>query len=204
MNWDIPKGWSWKPLTESLTMVRVQAKPDDIHDDWLYLGLEHVQSSTGEYSGVLAGSAGIKSNKFQFQPGDVLYGKLRPNLRKCAVAEESGVCSTDLVPLRPTDPETAYFLALQLRSEPFTAMVMRMIGGANLPRVSIKDLFTLSLPAPRADEAARFYAMAKSLTVVRKKQRELKCAVAETDLAVTAAALGLSAQLPTLKAVHDS
>lgn len=181
MTWGLPEGWIWKPIAQSLTPIRDNAKPDEIHDDWIYVGLEHVSAATGEYEGVEAGTAGIKSNKFVFEPGDLLYGKLRPNLRKCVVANTSGVCSTDLVPLRPVDPAAAHFLAMQLRSEPFTASVMRMIGGANLPRINVKDLFTLALPAPPASEQHRFYAIANSLTCLRLAQRQLAAAVADVE-----------------------
>lgn len=206
MNRELPDRWHWTPLAVLLTPVRSQVAPEAIHDDWVYVGLEHVQSCTGEYSGVQAGSASIKSNKFRFEPGDLLYGKLRPNLRKCAVAVEPGVSSTDLVPLRPVDPTSGHFLALQLRSEPFTAAVMRMIGGANLPRVNIKDLFSLSLPTPPPSDAARLYALARSVAGLRTLQREIALSVDEVEVAVTAAALGypMDSASGDLRAFPDS
>lgn len=194
MTWELPADWRWQRVGDALTPVRAQAKPDDIHDDWLYLGLEHVQGVTGQYEGVEAGGAGIKSNKFRFEPGDVLYGKLRPNLRKCVVANEGGVCSTDLVPLRPVRPEAAHFLSLQLRSEPFTESVMRMIGGANLPRVNIKDLLKLELPVPPADDENRLFEAARSASALRDKLCDLQAAVTEVELAATAEVLGFGSR----------
>lgn len=194
MTWELPEGWRWQAVGDALTPVRTQAKPDDIHDDWLYLGLEHVQGATGQYEGVEAGGAGIKSNKFRFEPGDVLYGKLRPNLRKCVVASAAGVCSTDLVPLRPVRPEAAHFLSLQLRSEPFTESVMRLTGGANLPRVNVKDLMKLELPVPPSDEEDRLFEAARSASALRDKLRNLHAAVMDVELATTAQALGLEGE----------
>lgn len=190
MTWDLPRGWRWTPVGSSVARVAVQVQPDAIHDDVLYIGLEHVRSGTGEYSGVEAGGADIRSHKFTFQPGDILYGKLRPNLRKCVVVDQAGVCSTDLVPLRPIDPGSAHFLAMQLRSEAFTADVMRIIGGANLPRVNIRDLFTLSLPTPPEADASRLYEIARSVSTLRRRQRMLEYAVLQLDSAATASALG--------------
>lgn len=204
MTWDLPENWAWTPIPDLLTPVRTQARPDDIHDDWVYVGLEHVQSQTGEYEGVEAGGADIRSNKFMFELGDVLYGKLRPNLRKCVVARTSGVCSTDLVPLRPVDPEAADFIALQLRSEPFTANVMRMIGGANLPRVNLKDLFTLTLPMPLETEASRIYQVARAVTALRVSQRELAAAIDMVERAASAQVLGLAAPLAALVATPSA
>lgn len=193
MTWELSAGWGWQAVSDALTPVKAQVKADDIHDDWLYLGLEHVQSATGEFTGVDAGSAAIKSNKFRFDSGDVLYGKLRPNLRKCVVASRSGVCSTDLVPFRPVRPEAADFLALQLRSEPFTESVMRLIGGANLPRVNVKDLLGLELPVPPANDEERLFAAARSVSMLRRKLRAFQVTVLDVELAATAEALGLGA-----------
>lgn len=192
MTWALPDGWAWRPIPELLTPVRAQARPDDIHDDWTYVGLEHVTSGTGEYEGVEAGTADLRSNKFMFEPGDVLYGKLRPNLRKAVVAREPGVCSTDLVPLRPVEPEAADLIAMQLRSEPFTAQVMRLIGGANLPRVNLRDLFGLSLPWPPRENEHRLYAVARGVVSLRLAQRSLATSVDEVDRAATAQVLGLT------------
>lgn len=191
MTWEVPTDWDWQQVGEALTPVKAQVKPDDIHEDWEYLGLEHVQGVTGEFEGVRAGGAAIKSNKFCFDSGDVLYGKLRPNLRKCIVATGSGVCSTDLVPLRPVRPEAAHFLSLQLRSEPFTESVMRLIGGANLPRVNLKDLLKLPIPVPPSQDEDRLFAAARSVSVLRGHLRAAQAAVLEVELAATAEALGL-------------
>lgn len=202
MSWELPSGWEWERVSNVLTRVKSQVHPDEIHDDWIYVGLEHVQSCTGEYQGVEAFSAGIKSAKFKFEAGDVLYGKLRPNLRKCVVAREPGVCSTDLVPLRPADPAAAHFLSLQLRSEAFTSQVMRMIGGANLPRVNMKDFFTVDVPMPPAEDQQRLYSLARSVSALRDKQRALARTIDAAERAATGAALGLVPLSPrTLRAI---
>ncbi len=192
MTWQLPEGWRWTAVGDCLTRARSQVRHDAIKGDWLYIGLEHVQSATGEYSGVGAGEAGLKSAKFLFAPGDVLYGKLRPNLRKCVVAKETGVCSTDLVPLRPVDPAAAHFLAMQLRSEVFTTGVMRLIGGANLPRVNMRDLLGLSLPEPPDADKARLYELARSMVSLRQRQREVVFAVESAEASATAHILGLA------------
>lgn len=190
MNSNLPAGWVLMPLYQRLDAVRTTVRLDQIRPDDIYVGLEHVSSATGEYRGVLATEAGIKSGKFRFQPGDILYGKLRPNLRKCIVARESGVCSTDLMPLRPFDPEAAFLLALQLRSENLTEAVMRRISGANLPRINVKDLLGLEVPVPSAADRIRVQEAAKRVTRVRSSLRTLEEGVVCLEAASTALALG--------------
>lgn len=194
MTWELPPGWRLRAVGESLTPVRAQAKPRDIPDECAYVGLEHVRSGTGEYEAIDAGHAGIRSSKFRFEPGDVLYGKLRPNLRKCIVAATAGVCSTDLVPLRPVKPEAAHLLAMQMRSEPFTARVMRLVAGANLPRVNVGDLLTIALPAPPEEDEDRLYAVAEAVASLHRVLRNLERSIVDVDLAATAEVLGLASR----------
>jgi type I restriction enzyme S subunit len=191
MTWDLADGWNWQPLRHAVTPARNQIAPDSIDSAILYVGLEHVASGSGEYSGVPAGEAGLKSAKFQFSAGDLLYGKLRPNLRKCVVAQEDGVCSTDLVPLRPHFPEAAEFLAMQMRSQPFTDQVMRMIGGANLPRVSVKDLLTVRVGVPPPHEQQRLFDAVAASRALRSSLRSFERSVLDLDLATTAWVIGL-------------
>ncbi|WP_136518632.1 hypothetical protein [Cellulomonas telluris] len=191
MTWDLPAGWRWTPLRELLLPVRTQLPPERIDADTLYLGLEHVQAGTGEYTGTRAGDAHLRSPKLAFEAGDVLYGKLRPNLRKCVVARSAGVCSIDLVPLRPVEPDAAHLLALQMRSDPFTADVLRLVGGVNLPRVTVRDLLTLALPVPPAADRDRVHAVAQAATTLRRRYREVEQTVLDLEGYAAEVVLGL-------------
>lgn len=191
MNWKLPDGWSWTSVSEHLTRVRSQVRPDAIQENWTYVGLEHVSSASGEYEGIEGSGAGIRSNKFLFEPGDILYGKLRPNLRKCVVANEVGICSTDLIPLRPINPESAHFISMQMRSQPFTTCVIRLIGGASLPRIGVKDLLDMPLPTPPPEKAAELYALARSVSSLRTRQREAEATIDGIEASVTGLSMGL-------------
>ena len=81
-----------------------------------YLGLEHLDGDGGINCIQTVGSAGLKSNKFQFSDRHVLFGKLRPYLRKIARPEFSGVCSTDIIPILPKDGVSRDYLFYFLRT----------------------------------------------------------------------------------------
>ena len=75
-----------------------------------YIGLENIESQTGVLSGdIQSDFSAIKSNKNVFRKGDILYGKLRPNLNKVHLANIDGICSTDILVFRPHDPNLATF-----------------------------------------------------------------------------------------------
>ena len=132
--------------------VREGIQPQQIQPDSQYVGLEHIRPGTGSWTSIPSEEAALRSAKNTFEPGDLLYGKLRPNLRKCVVVDISGVCSTDIVVLRPRDPKIAHYLALQMRSQAFADEASRHIGGANLPRIRVGDLMEICVPMPSSQE----------------------------------------------------
>lgn len=72
--------------------------------------LEHIESETGRLLGSTI-SCMQKSIKNYFVEDDVLFGKLRPYLKKFHYSEKEGVCSTEIWVLRP---KTEYMLSRYL------------------------------------------------------------------------------------------
>src|SRR5213592_578703 len=124
---NVTDDWAAVPLFHLVAPRRNQVQPSSLEPDEPYVGLEHVESATGLYRPATVGSAEVRSAKFRYETGDVLYGKLRPGLRKCVVALERGVCSTDLLPLQPLVPEVGPVIAAQLRSEWFARRIAAVI-----------------------------------------------------------------------------
>lgn len=119
----------------------------------LYVGLENVESVTGEPVGLEArDKASVKSRSKVFKSGDILYGRLRPYLRKAFLVGppfQKGICSTEFIVLTPNKkvilPEV---LRAMLVSKQLTAELARFQIGAALPRISSRDFFSLELPMP--------------------------------------------------------
>lgn len=63
--------------------------------DWPYLGLEHLASGEPRILGQARSDTSVSVNSV-FQAGDILFGKLRPNLRKTLQVGFPGYCSTDI------------------------------------------------------------------------------------------------------------
>lgn len=167
------KRWTRVGLGTLVHTDRTPCRPEDIPPGALYIGLEHVVSEVGVHRGAPAADAGIRSAKHRFERGDILFGKLRPNLRKVAVARCDGVCSTDLLPLRPIDPASAHLLAFQLRSAGFAEVIGGLIAGASLPRIGVRDLLALEVPMPPVGERPRLYELARLLDEARAEADRL-------------------------------
>ena len=91
----------------------------------------------------------IKSNKFIFQKGDVLYGKLRPYLNKVWLAGFNGICSTDIWVLRPNSKKIdATILSTLVKSNVVLQRMSSIMTGTNLPRANPKSFDSLIVKIP--------------------------------------------------------
>ena len=117
-----------------------------------YIGLENIESKTGRLIGFEPKlSSDIKSASKIFCKGDILFGRVRPNLNKVFYNDviEQGVCSTEILVLIPNkEIVNAQYLAAILRTEIVNQRVVGLIKGAALPRVGIQDLLQMEIPLP--------------------------------------------------------
>ena len=116
-----------------------------------YVGLENITQTSGQLSGnvVTNSPAEIKSLKNVFCPGDILYGKLRPNLNKVWLADRKGICSTDIFVVRSLNESVLPALyAYIFRSGHFNDAVLGQLKGAQLPRIGWQSFANLEIPLP--------------------------------------------------------
>ena len=112
-----------------------------------YVGLENIESQTGVLTGdPQSDFSEIDSNKNVFRRGDILYGKLRPNLNKVHLANIDGICSTDILVLRPYNPNLATFYKHYFLSEEFNSEVIKTVTGQQLPRTSWDKISRMPVP----------------------------------------------------------
>lgn len=114
-----------------------------------YIGLENISQGSGEIEGdILVSPNSIKSTKTVFQDGDILYGKLRPNLNKVYYSEIKGICSTDIFVLRGKEDVNSKFYSYYFLSHEFNSEVLKSLKGAQLPRVGYEDFSRILIPLP--------------------------------------------------------
>jgi len=139
---EIPEDWSIVPLGK-LCKIR---KDGEIQSN-LYVGLEHI----GQGNNMLESIGDVKeftSTKNIFLKGDILYGKLRPLLNKVWLAESSGYCSIDILPLIVTDNIIDKMLLLILSYHDFYWYAVGTSAGTKMPRTNWSDMkkFLIALP----------------------------------------------------------
>jgi type I restriction enzyme, S subunit len=182
--------WRRVALDALVRATRTPCAPDALPEGARYVGLEHVVPELGVHRDVPAAGADLRSATLRFARGDVLFGKLRPGLRKVTVARCDGVCSPELTPLRPKDPASAWLLAFQLRTEAFARAVEGRTAGASLPRIAVRDLLALEVPMPPARDRPRLYELARLLDAARAEADRLDQHLRELQRVATPLLLG--------------
>jgi len=148
---ELPEGWEWKRLGDVIEIGRDLVNDDkELSRFSSFIGLENIESNEGIITGAIpTGDNGIKSSKFRFTLNDILYGKLRPYLNKVALPDFNGICSTDILVIKPISEKILrQYLAYFMRSEEFVSYATTRSSGANLPRINPNAILEFVLPLP--------------------------------------------------------
>jgi type I restriction enzyme, S subunit len=138
-----------------------------------YVGLEHINASGEICTDHSIGTEKLASSKFLFSQQHVLFGKLRPYLRKVARPQMEGVCSTDILPILPRKGLDRDYLYHYLRSPEVIDLATRRSSGANLPRISPAALAEFLIPLPPLNEQKRIAAILDKAEAIRRKREQV-------------------------------
>ena len=160
---ELPQGWEWTLLGE-ITNFGTTEKLDSISDDTWVLDLEDIEKDTSKLLQKFKFSERRSlSTKNSFLAGDVLYGKLRPYLNKVIVADEDGVCTTEILPFRCYGPFSNNYFKFTLKSPYFISYVNARSYGIKMPRLGTEDGKKAFFPLPPLAEQHRIVAKVDEL-----------------------------------------
>ena len=160
---DIPKAWCWIRLG-GITNYGAPKKAGELAPNTWVLDLEDIEKSTGRLvHRARRAERPALSDKNAFELGDVLYGKLRPYLNKVLVADEPGVCTTELIPFRCFGDWNPGYFKVALSSPMFLEYVNARSYGMKMPQLGTDDARNAVLPLPPLPEQARIVARVDEL-----------------------------------------
>jgi type I restriction enzyme S subunit len=146
----IPKTWQVVSLGD-VCEQRSEIVQPSANNKEPFVGLEHIASGETRLRN-FAQSTDVKSAKFRFYAGDILYGKLRPYLDKAVLADLNGICSTDLLVLKPKNNVIKEFLIYVLHSTDFIKHAIATTTGTNHPRTSWTAISKFKFGLPEHSE----------------------------------------------------
>ena len=123
--------WGEKKFSCIARKINDSYKPKNSVESFECIELESLRSETGLLIRTFK-SGGQKSMKTKFLTGDVLFGKLRPYLKKFYLADFDGVCTSEIWVLRPKSVPSE-FLFYVVQSHHFNR-VANIQSGSKMPR----------------------------------------------------------------------
>lgn len=182
----IPTEWDVRSFSECVTISKGQRDPKrEPYRNWILVAPDHVESRTGLLlAQVSASDQDAISGKYEFEPGDVVYSKIRPYLRKAILADFRGLCSADMYPLRPRQLITSDFLFMTILGERFSRYAESVSDRSGFPKINRVELADFQIAVPPLGEQQRIgdlYRKQMSYAIVQNrnlsKLRSLKSAL---------------------------
>jgi len=147
---DIPEGWKWVKLGEMAEIIKKTYLPNN-KENLKYIGLEHIEEGKLRLNSIGISSE-VKSTKYLFKAGDILFGKLRPYFRKVVKVNFDGVCSTDIWVIVAKQGVDQSYLFYFLANWDFINLATYGEGGTRMPRADWNFLKQIEFPLPPLPE----------------------------------------------------
>ena len=143
----IDNDWDSKMLGDCITYEKKNAKGSSLP----YVGMENITSQSMDLIGEIAIPEKPKSS-FHFNKRHVLFGRLRPYLRKVLVPNFEGQCSNEIFCIKPKENIIREFLAYWLLEQKVSSKIEATSTGTRMPRANMNALLEFDFPIPSIKE----------------------------------------------------
>ncbi|MEZ7189443.1 restriction endonuclease subunit S [Pseudoalteromonas sp. DY56-GL22] len=180
IEFQIPQSWSVTRLGDVTNYGSCdKAELTDVDESCWVLELEDVEKVTSKLiKKVRVSERQFKSSKNRFNSGDVIYGKLRPYLDKVLVADENGVCTTEMIPIRSYYGINSEYLRIVMKTPYFIEYANNSTHGMNLPRMGTDKARLAPIIVAPVNEQALIVSKVNQLISICE---ELKTAIKITE-----------------------
>ena len=162
--------------TVDMSTNMVNPKTGD-YDDLLHIGPGNIESFTGR---ILDNVNTVKndnliSGKFHFNPNDIIYGKINPQLAKYVHVDFEGLASADAYVLNSKNGVNQGFLFVELQTSGFYKYSVSVSMRTGMPKINRDELNQFSYLAPKnIEEQQRIGSFFKQLDeTIALHQRKL-------------------------------
>lgn len=128
-------------LKDVVVYDKIQGKNSNLP----YVGMENISSETMQIVGDIKIPENTSST-FKFDNSHVLFGRLRPYLKKILIPDFKGQCSTEIFCLKPNGKVKKSFLAYWLLSPNISNKINNSTTGARMPRANMRQLLNYEFP----------------------------------------------------------
>ena len=151
---DLPDTWEWVRFTDVIDVASNLVQPND-YLDYMHIAPDNIEKGTGKlFLCRTVAEDKVSSPNHLFGKNQLIYSKIRPLLRKVAIAPFDGLCSADMYPLK-TILHTNYVKYVIL-SDVFNNQVAKIASTrVKMPKINQAELGKIIIPLPPLDEQRR-------------------------------------------------
>ena len=163
--------WEDGFLLDIALNIKDSIQPAEMNGDMAYVGLEHISRKSialNQWGKV----SDVSSNKYCFAQRDILFGKLRPYFHKVCFAPFFGVCSTDILVIRPKKESWFAFCLFAFFQDDVVEYANIGSGGTRMPRTDWGTLGQYEIRLPDEAVIERFNQI--SLPLLQKIEQNLQ------------------------------
>lgn len=177
----LPEEWEVVRFVSKIDFPEGQVDPTSSpYTDWPLIAPDHVEGGTGRrIARLTAREQNAISGKYRLEPGDIVYSKIRPYLRKAVLADEPALCSADMYPLRPRLGVDSRFLLGLILGEQFSRFAAAVSMRSGFPKINRAEMAEYWCGWPPGDEQIL---IAERLTAMDAKQAHEESLLAKLRL----------------------
>lgn len=151
---EVPAHWNVMKFVRCVRIAEGQVDPRLMpYREMILIAPNHIESGSGRLRDLeTAEEQGAESGKYYCEPGDVIYSKIRPALRKVCITDSAAICSADMYPLRPFNGLSGEFLFWAILSEPFSRLAILESERVAMPKINRESLNEVYLVVPPQSE----------------------------------------------------
>ncbi|MDU2489167.1 MAG: restriction endonuclease subunit S [Clostridium celatum] len=171
-----PKEWIIKKFYECIKIKEGQVDPkQEPYSSMFHIGPANIEKDTGRLLYVNTASEDHQtSGKYMFKSGDVLYGKINPQLSKVIIAEFEGICSADIYPLEADGVNiVGQYLKYILLTDDFYKYSVTVSKRTGMPKINREDLNQYKVLLPTLEEQKQIVEILSTWDLAIEKQVKL-------------------------------
>lgn len=150
----IPYEWEVTNFEHLVNNITARWIPRNTGVSFPCLNLENIESETGHVNG-FSDAIENASTKTVFLKGDILFGKLRPYLKKYWIADVDGVCTTEILVFRAQRSIDHRYIYYLVQNEKFINYTISSSFGTKMPRTSWEIIKRYKIGKPDFEEQKR-------------------------------------------------
>lgn len=161
--------WEAYELGEIAEISKSKYNPSKSQENYKCVELEHIAQNDGRIIGYID-SKEQSSIKNKFYEGEVLFGKLRPYLKKYWLANFEGVCSSEIWVLKGKGISNKFLYRI-VQSDRFDN-IANVSAGSKMPRADWNYMSTVAFSVPKIEEQEKIANFLNKVDNIIEKQEE--------------------------------